>query len=169
MILPQYQRAAAVQAAETVHAAPFIARLRDASEKEAPASAARRALEEHGSAMTVMLTPGYAPFEQYSKGDKQGPWSDIYALGATLWADITTVMIIGLVLGTALAAVLPLLPGFLPAGTTFYAEDFEADYALFASLQWHISRQLTFQPALRYSYNTKYESPLTPSSETRFF
>ena len=47
--------------------------------------AARRALEDHSSAMTVMLTPGYAPFEQYSKGDKQGPWSDIYALGATIY------------------------------------------------------------------------------------
>jgi len=47
--------------------------------------AARRALEEQNAAMTVMLTPGYAPFEQYSKGDKQGPWSDIYALGATMY------------------------------------------------------------------------------------
>ena len=47
--------------------------------------AARRALEEQSSAMTVMLTPGYAPFEQYSKGDKQGPWSDMYALGATIY------------------------------------------------------------------------------------
>ena len=47
--------------------------------------AARRALEEQSMAMTVMLTPGYAPFEQYSKGDKQGPWSDIYALGATIY------------------------------------------------------------------------------------
>ncbi|MDX1431281.1 MAG: serine/threonine-protein kinase [Gammaproteobacteria bacterium] len=47
--------------------------------------AARRALEEQSSAMTVMLTPGYAPFEQYSKGDKQGPWSDLYALGATMY------------------------------------------------------------------------------------
>jgi serine/threonine protein kinase len=47
--------------------------------------AARRALEEQSTAMTVMLTPGYAPFEQYSKGDKQGPWSDIYALGATIY------------------------------------------------------------------------------------
>ena len=37
------------------------------------------------------------------------------------------------------------------------------DYALFASLQWHITEQFTFQPALRGFYNTEYESPLTPS------
>jgi len=34
----------------------------------------------------VVVTPGYAPIEQYGRGD-QGAWSDIYALGATLyWA-----------------------------------------------------------------------------------
>jgi outer membrane receptor for ferrienterochelin and colicins len=42
-------------------------------------------------------------------------------------------------------------------------EEMIGDYALFASLQWHISRQFTFQPALRGSYNSKYDSPLTPS------
>jgi len=42
------------------------------------------------------------------------------------------------------------------------------DYALFASLQWHISKQFTFQPALRGSYNTKYESPLTPSLNLKY-
>jgi len=47
-------------------------------------------------------------------------------------------------------------------------EEMMGDYALFASLQWHISRQLTFQPALRYSYNTKYESPLTPSLNLKY-
>jgi serine/threonine protein kinase/HAMP domain-containing protein len=31
-----------------------------------------------------MLTPGYAPIEQYV-GDNQGPWTDLYAVGATLY------------------------------------------------------------------------------------
>ncbi|MFL6626328.1 MAG: protein kinase domain-containing protein [Vitreoscilla sp.] len=31
-----------------------------------------------------MLTPGYAPIEQYV-GDNQGPWTDLYAMGATLY------------------------------------------------------------------------------------
>jgi len=42
-------------------------------------------------------------------------------------------------------------------------EEMIGDYALFASLQWHLSENFTFQPALRGSYNTKYDSPLTPS------
>jgi len=38
---------------------------------------------------TVTLTPGFAPFEQYSQRAKRGPFTDIYALGATLYFLLT--------------------------------------------------------------------------------
>lgn len=37
----------------------------------------------------VFLTPGFTPLEQYSSNGIQGPWTDIYALAATLYKAIT--------------------------------------------------------------------------------
>jgi tRNA A-37 threonylcarbamoyl transferase component Bud32 len=37
------------------------------------------------SGMTSIVTPGYAPFEQYHTHGRQGPWSDIYAMGGVLY------------------------------------------------------------------------------------
>lgn len=49
--------------------------------------AARQAVE-HAGALGDVVTPGYAPPEQYDNGE-QGPWTDIYSLGATLYWMIT--------------------------------------------------------------------------------
>ncbi len=51
--------------------------------------AARNALGEKSRSITSVFTPGYAPFEQYTSSGKQGPWTDIYALAATLYHGIT--------------------------------------------------------------------------------
>ena len=51
---------------------------------------AREAMEDETKTLTKVVSPGYAPFEQYyGKSDVQGPWTDIYSLGATLFRAIT--------------------------------------------------------------------------------
>ena len=50
---------------------------------------ARHALG-HARTVTILVAPGYAPFEQYySSGEDQGPWTDIYSLGATCYRAIS--------------------------------------------------------------------------------
>jgi formylglycine-generating enzyme required for sulfatase activity len=51
--------------------------------------AARYAIGEHSHSLLGMMTPGYAPYEQYSFTSKQGPFTDIYATGATLYRCLT--------------------------------------------------------------------------------
>jgi serine/threonine protein kinase len=82
---------------EAVHAAGFLHRDIKPSniflrESGGPVlldfGAARAAVGGATRSMTAVLTPGYAPLEQYASDARQGPWSDLYALAGVLYRAI---------------------------------------------------------------------------------
>jgi serine/threonine protein kinase len=51
---------------------------------------ARFAVGQRSRSVTSIVTPGYAPLEQYDNEiSDQGPWTDIYALGAVMYCAIS--------------------------------------------------------------------------------
>ncbi len=50
---------------------------------------ARQAVAGKSRSVTAIVTPGYAPIEQYSAKGHQGAWTDIYALGAVCYRCLT--------------------------------------------------------------------------------
>jgi hypothetical protein len=82
---------------ELVHSAGFIHRdikpdnihiRTDGSPVLLDFGSARHALGKSRT-LTILVAPGYAPFEQYySSSENQGPWTDIYGLGATCYRAI---------------------------------------------------------------------------------
>lgn len=51
--------------------------------------AARQVVAEHSQSFSVILKPGFAPPEQYRKKGNQGPWTDVYSLGTTIYFTLT--------------------------------------------------------------------------------
>jgi len=87
---------------EMIHATGFIHRdvkpaniyiWEDGSPVLLDFGSARQALGGQTKSLTSIVSPGYAPFEQYySNGDRQGPWTDIYSLAATMYRAISGIM-----------------------------------------------------------------------------
>ena len=83
---------------EEIHSTNFLHRdikpaniyiRRDGSPVLLDFGAARQETGNHSRSVTSLATAGYAAVEQYSTRGKQGPWTDIYGLGATLYRAVT--------------------------------------------------------------------------------
>lgn len=92
---------AVITALEEIHAGGIIHRdispdnimlCNDGRIKLLDFGAARFSDADQERTRSIILKPGFAPPEQYQAKSKQGPWTDIYALCATVYRAITGVL-----------------------------------------------------------------------------
>lgn len=63
--------------------------LNDGTVKLSGFGSAHQIVSEQTGGLAVILKAGYSPIEQYQSQGKQGPWTDIYALAATMYYCLT--------------------------------------------------------------------------------
>jgi WD40 repeat protein/serine/threonine protein kinase len=88
-----------LDALELIHNADFLHRdiapdniiiRKDGSPVLIDFGSARGEIAQHSMTISALVKPGYSPYEQYATTSRQqGPWSDIYSLGATLYQAVT--------------------------------------------------------------------------------
>jgi serine/threonine protein kinase len=92
ILVPVMDTLATVHSNGVIHrdiAADNIYVTRDDEVKLLDFGAAQYSLGEKSHSFDAVLKPGYTPKEQYMKRSRQGPFTDVYALGATFYASLT--------------------------------------------------------------------------------
>ncbi len=88
-----------LEALELIHKADFLHRdiapdniiiRKDGTPVLIDFGSARGEILAHSKTVSALVKPGYSPYEQYAETSRQqGPWTDIYALGATLYHAVS--------------------------------------------------------------------------------
>ncbi|MFA5950166.1 MAG: serine/threonine-protein kinase [Hyphomicrobium sp.] len=88
-----------LDALETIHKADFLHRdiapdniiiRKDGTPVLIDFGSARGEIAAHSKTVSALVKPGYSPYEQYAETSRQqGPWTDIYALGSTLYHAVS--------------------------------------------------------------------------------
>ena len=93
MVLPLLDGLAVVHGANVLHRdikpSNIILRDADGSPVLLDFGSARQAIGAKSRSVTSVVTPGYAPIEQYSTRGAQGAWTDLYALGGVCYRALT--------------------------------------------------------------------------------